>query len=320
VVAAIALMSALIGGAVARLAYHPRSAPAASPEAAPAASSAASGVAVLPFEIRSSDPVLRDASQVLARALTDELAARTMLELAAPATGASAVVRGSLADEPGGGVRLRIELVRAGGKPVTVLDRSASPGELAATVRAGVPAFAGLLVEPRELPRHLELGRRALVEDRLAAAVRHLDTILLHDPGHREARYERALAARWSEPAAAAGALREALAAQSSPLHRDVLAAHLQLAEGRHADALAAFSVLAVQSPQDLHVLLGLFEAQLLASRGAEAMVTYRRLLGLDPRVRLGMRDVLAYAAAHPDAADLAWVQDALPRDRALTP
>jgi hypothetical protein len=282
-------------------------------------------VAVLPFEIRSVDPALRDASAAFARVLTDELAARTMLEVAAPATSAApvsaaAVVRGSLADEPGGGVRLRIELARAGGKPVTVLDRSAAPGELAAAVRAGVPAFAGLLVDPRALPRHLELGRRALVEDRLAAAVRHLDTILLHDPGHREARYERALAARWSEPTAAAGALREALAAQISPLHRDVLAAYVQLIEGRAADALSAFSVLAVQSPQDLHVLLGLFEAQLLASRGAEAMVTYRRILGFDSRVRLGMRDVRAYAAAHPDAADLAWVQDALPRDGAATP
>jgi hypothetical protein len=188
VVAAIALMSALIGVAVARLAYRPRA-------AAAAEAGARSAVAVLPFESRTSDPALRDAPGALARALADELAAQTVIEPAALRPGeaappAATLLRGSLADDPAGGVRLQIELVRPDAPPVTVLDRRAAPAELGAALRAGVPAFAGLLVDPRELPRYLELGRRALAEDRLPAALRHLRTILLHDPSHPGARLQ----------------------------------------------------------------------------------------------------------------------------------
>jgi hypothetical protein len=312
VVAAIALMSALMGGAIARLAYHPRRAAAAAARIERAAEPAGSGVAVLPFENRSADPALGEAARTLAKVLADELAEQTMIELATPrqgdpARGAAAVVRGSLVADAAGGVRLRVELARRGGKPVTVLDRRAAPAELAAALRDGVPAFAGLLVEPRELPRHLELARLALVEDRPAIAIRHLRTILLHDPGHRDALYERAIAARWAEPPdAAIAAIRRALAAPLAPLPRDVLAAHRQLAEARFAEALTSFTALAARHPQEPHVLLGLFEAQLRDGRGAAAMATYSRLRRIEPRVQLGARDVLAYAAAHPDAPELA--------------
>jgi hypothetical protein len=143
--AAIAVMSALVGGLTAKLAYQPRSAP-----AAPAATAAVGGVAVLPFENRSSDPALREAPAELARVLADELAARSLAPGAARAGEAApaAVLRGSIADHADGGVHLRVELVRPGGRPVAVIDRRAAPAELPAMLRGGVPAFAGLLGAP----------------------------------------------------------------------------------------------------------------------------------------------------------------------------
>ena len=316
VIVAIATASALLGAGIAKLLYRATAPVAAVP--APATNL----VAVMPFENRSADPALGRAPLALAKVLADELAARVVLELAvldpggAPdparglaasrARGAAAIVRGSLADHPGGGIQVRVEVVRRGGKPVTVLERRATAVEVADAVRAGVPAFAGILVDPREVPRHLAFGRTALVEDRVADAHRRFDTVLLHDPNHAGAIYERALVS----PSSAA--LDEALAAPLAPAEREVLAAYRQLADARFPAAISSFTTLAAARPGDFHVLRGLFEAQLRGGRGADAIRTFGRLRALEPRTRVGMLDVLAYAIAHPGAPDLAWAGAAL--------
>ena len=174
--------------------------------------------------------------------------------------------------------------------------------------RAASPA-AALAAPPPNLvavPRHLELGHLALVEARLADAHRSFDTVLLHDPNHAGAIYERALVS--PSPAA----LDEALAGPLAPAQREVLAAYRELADARFVAAISSFTALAARRPDDFHVLRGLFEAQLRGGRGADAMRTFGRLRDVEPRTRMGLLDVLAYAIAHPGAPDLAWARAAL--------
>jgi TolB-like protein len=288
-------------------------------------------IAVLPFENRSADPALGFAQLGLATVVSDELQRTTVLERIAPdqldpanlgsdparwlaearARHATTIVRGTVSDLSGGGVQLRVEVLRGHGAPVVVLERRSSPAEVANVLRAGVASFAGTLVDPRDIQGYLERGHLALIEDRISDAHKHYTTVLLHDPNHLDAIYQRAIATWWNSatPDPTIVALDEALAKPISPAQREVLLAYRLLVDVRFPEAIAAFTALAARRPDDFHIVYGLFEAQFHGGQPADAMVTFNRLRVIEPRIHIGLMHVLGFLVAHPDTPGLAWAR-----------
>jgi len=288
-------------------------------------------IAVLPFDNRSGDPALGFAQVGLTSVISDELGRTTVLAripsdqldpaklgndpkawlAAAEALRATNIVRGSVRDLPGGGVQLRIEVIHDHQPPIAVLDRQTSPAEVANVLRAAVPSFAGSLVDARDIPAYLERGHLALIDDRVSDAYRHYTTVLLHDPNHLDALYQRAITTWWTSPTPdpTIVALDAALAKPLSPAQREILVAYRLLVDVQFPDAIAAFTSLAARRGDDFHVVYGLFEAQFHGGQPAEAMVTFNRLRVLEPRIQIGMLHILGYLVAHPDTPGLRWAR-----------
>lgn len=320
VAVAAAILAGVVGGATARWAVD-RSPPAAAGPPIPTV------VGVLPF---AGPPELAGA---LGRAVAAELAAIAALPvlrvepvarapgwqaLEARARGATAIVRGAVARVDGEAgadrdpvVQIRIEIERRDARPITVVERAVRAVDAVAAIRGAARAFAGALVEPSDVPDQLARARAALLADRPGDAHRHLGTVLLHDPGHREARYVRALAAAWAAPGAGAGvatlaqAVDAALAVAPTPEQERVLRAYRALGEGRLVDALGQLARLTAElapGADPVDALAGQLAAELAAGRAAGARVTAARLAAVAPGAQLGGRHLLAHALAHGDA------------------
>jgi serine/threonine protein kinase/TolB-like protein len=295
-------------------------------------------IAVLPFENRSTDPALAYAQHGLAKVLQDELTKQTALEhverqafsgndpaawlAQAHARHATHVVRGSLVDHAGGRLQLRLEIIRGRDGRSTVLERIASPAEVANTLRATVPAFAGALLEPADIASHLERGRLALVEDRVSDAYKHFATVLFHDPDNLDALYERAIATWWNygTPEPTIVALEEALAKPLPAPQREVLVAYRKLVDMEFPGAITAFAELATRRPREFHILYGLFESQYHGGEPADSMQTFNRLRTLEPRIHIGLLHVLGHAVASPDTPGLEWARAMIGKDRRTRP
>ncbi|HEV8323322.1 MAG TPA: protein kinase [Myxococcota bacterium] len=339
------------------LALRDRTAPTGAPASADAAASAAAtgaapvtpapparpagGVALLPFDDRTGNPLLDFAAAGLPHLMEMEMRRLTgaplfgyyrLLErvsgpgappadwLAAARTlGAAIVVRGALT---AAGVDVHVELIveRVDGARLARLVRDVPVDQVPESVRglaAEVAALAtgrSVAAAPRvpralELERGLQLGIAALERGDLAQAVTELRTVLAADATMAEAHYYLAVALWWqiAPPDAVLAEVEAALGGDLGDASRGFLEGLRLLVQKRLDEAIVHFRALAERFPDHRDVLYGLTEALYHGGHAADGVAVYRTVCELSPRFRLGLVHALTYYTARTDERGMAW-------------